>query len=267
MEIIIDVGLREQTKFLRDILGFRLMKKILNNFIVLCGVLSLAAPLSATTYLDMKFREAIEGNQSPWMFNSYRKKVEQYLEKGANINEPNPATGETPLLRTVSLMMSDTESYLKAQQKVNLAAKRFTLMVPGVVGLVVGEQSGHAGSFSTLRTYTFNTAGLVTFLYGLFHGGKAVKEAALRDVPLFSSMAKFELFKLFLKHPSLDLTLTNREGKTVFDLVEEYRAELAKHYDLERKSILDSLFVRQLRDMERLLEERRLELEAAVSNS
>jgi hypothetical protein len=211
----------------------------------------------------MKFREAIEGDKSSWMLNSYLKKVEQYLEKGANINEPNPATGETPIMRTVSLMMSNAEGALRAQQKVSLALKRGTLAVPAaIMGLVVGEQSGHTGSFSTLRNYTFNTAGLVTFVYALFNFGKVFKEAVPRDTHMFSSMAKFELFKLFLKHPSLDLTLTNREGKTVFDLVEEYRAELAKHYDLERKSILDSVFVRQLREMERLLEERRLELEA-----
>lgn len=237
------------------------MKKILNNFIVLCGVLSLAAPLSATTYLDMKFREAIETDSPVWI-NSYLKKVEQYLEKGANINEPNPATGETPLMRTVSAMVSDTEGVLKAQQKVNLARKRSTLMVPGVVGLLVGGQDGRTRSLSTLRTYTFNTAGLVTFVYGLFNFGKAFKEAVPRDTHMFSSMAKFALFKMFLKHPSVDLTLTNREGKTVFDLVKEYRAELAKHYDLERKSILDSVFVKQLREMERLLEERRPVLEA-----
>jgi hypothetical protein len=238
------------------------MKKILNNVILLCGVLSLAAPLSATTYLDMKFREAIELDRATWPLNSYLKKVEQYLEKGANINEPNPATGETPLMRTVSFMMSDIEAYLKAQQKAILASKRLTLIVPGAVGLMVGGESGRTRSLSTLRAYTFNTAGLVTFLYGLFNFGKALKEVALRDDYLFRSVDKFELFKMFLKHPSIDLTLTNSESKTVFDLVKEYRAELAKHYDLEKRGFLGgSVFVNRLVKMEELLEKRRLELE------
>jgi|GEM_PF-4648727 hypothetical protein len=185
-----------------------IMNNSLKNVIFIFSLLGLAIPAHAMTYLDVKFKELVEHS----VLLPEKKKILQIddcLENGANVNLM--IGGQTPIMLVVNAIAMKAkllnEMHFKNDGLWNIMG---TFSIPFWLPRARHE---HAR-----RVILAIRLGVLSGFVGLC--GYLIFDAFRNRFFYEELEAELEILKMFLKHPSIDLTITNGQGKTAYDLIE-----------------------------------------------
>jgi hypothetical protein len=219
------------------------MKKTIKNSVLIFWALGTVIPASAVTYLDTKFIEAIEQDCTTyWQQQARNARIDSYLERGANINLQTQ-NQETPIMRVVNLIARDGEALCESSPKVKNWLKHGFFSGACAIPLLVGmgiermrwggrewynRDFDHVSPLTNFRNIFATMVGGATLLYSLYSFGALIVNDSPNGGRLNNMDAKLQVLKMLLKHPSIDLTLKNSQGKTVYDLVQDHLEKIKR---------------------------------------
>jgi hypothetical protein len=246
------------------------MKNAIRNIILVLGVSSLIFPAGATVYKDAKLRDAIERPSGQISIDSDLTEIENYLIDGAEIN----ASGEQEalILRVATILAEDAQAMIESEKKMKLSGKNwimYGIALPVYIVTIANKNSWfhvYRGATPELGEVIFNDIFTTLSLGQLLSGaGRAVlvgNELRLRGKHVFNIRAKTEILKMLLKHPAIDLSVKNKEGKTALDLVQESMSTISAHYATQRRLNKEIFRFTQesIKEVEALLQKKQEEL-------